>query len=155
MMMYEGGVDVAKKAVEQKPHGKPDLDATIQIEAVDNNNDLLLLRIADLKKQKEGILAFRDIVHADRTILARINSEIMQLQKEFFEKEKAIICKMIDRMGGAYSASQDRDYSPEETKMIIEDVLAGRKTIKVIPRSPIMGSTENLRDKVQKLLEFI
>ena len=137
-----------------------DPDATVRIEA--NEEELLLMRINELKKQREGICVLKGIVSEDRSILEKIDREIVQLEGQIaqskesvFDKEKRSLFAMIDRMGGAYSASHDRDYTVEETKELIEKVLAGSEEINVIPKSPIFGSTDNLRDRVRRLLDVM
>lgn len=155
-MMFEGGPYIAKEPMKKAF----DPDATVRIEA--NEEELLMMRINELKKRKEGIFAFKDVVPEDRAILEEIDHEIAQLEEQIsqskesvFDKEKRSLFTMIDRMGGAYSASHDRDYSPEEIKELIEKVLSGDAEITVIPKSPIFGSTDNVRDKVKHLLEVM
>ena len=155
-MMFEGGPYIAKEPIKKAF----DPDATVRIEA--NEDELLLMRINELKNQREGMLAFKDLIPADRPILEKIDREIAELEKQVaemgesvFDKEKRFLFAMIDRMGGAYSASHDRDYTVEETKELVEKVLAGSAEINVIPKSPIFGSTDNLRDRVRHLLDVM
>lgn len=138
-----------------------DPDKTILGENEESDREKLLDRISELENQRNGMLAFRDVIPADRTLLEKIDAEIKQLKKEYiekeavyFEKEKEMLFITVDRMGGAYSSTYDRNYSPEETKELIEKVLENSKGINEVPRSPIFGTTENLRDKVQKLLNI-
>lgn len=106
-------------------------------------------KIDELKLREKEIIAFRDITVDDRRLLQEIKDEIAVLK----EKAKAEILKITDTQG-AYSPSQNKDYSPAEIRNIIERVLTGELDIRKVPRSPIMGTTENLREKVEKLMRI-
>lgn len=107
-------------------------------------------KINELKLRKAEIISFKDLTADDRRILEEIDEQISNLQS--LAKEN--LFKIIESHGGAYSPSFDKDYSVEEIKNIIDRVLDGRLDIKEVPRSPIMGTTENLRDKVIELMNL-
>jgi hypothetical protein len=104
--------------------------------------------IIKLKSSKEMIVSLNDITLEDRRNLVEINKKIEALKQE----AKNRLFGMIDVMKGAYSSTNNKDYSPDEIKGIIEKVLAGEVDLKKVPRSPIMGTTENLRDRVSRLM---
>lgn len=112
-------------------------------------------KIAELTKKREGITAFNDIIADDRRKLEQIDSDIDALQMELHraqENEKKKLFARIDLMGGAYSATLQKDYAPEEIKGIINAVLEGKEKIAAIPRSPIFGCSEDLRTYVQRMI---
>ena len=114
-------------------------------------------QIEELKKRRDGITAFRDITLEDRRILEDIDKEIEVVkdeEKKNFEEEKGKLFAKIDIVEGAYSSTLDKDYSPEEIKDVIEDVLDGRKKLQEVPRSPIFGTEKDLRDLVKELQEL-
>lgn len=74
---------------------------------------------------------------------------------EDIDAQKSLLFSKIDDVGGGFSPVNDKSYSPDEMKQIVDLVLEGKAPINAVPRQPLKDSDMNMREHVQELMQMM